>query len=110
MVQVEKPLPFEQMMCMMGVTSSPLDLKSCTSEDPLLRADWTVWSEGQIVSSGLSTTEADAAFTKENIFKFLGKFPAEVGKKYLLEVKFTKDGRPLNVAKPHLIVIKIGEE
>ncbi|MEI9979482.1 MAG: hypothetical protein WDN23_10865 [Edaphobacter sp.] len=110
MVQAEKPLPFEQMMCMMGVTSGPLESKNCTSEDPLLRADWTVWSEGQIVSSGLSTTKADAAFTKESIFKFLGKFPAEVGKKYVLEVKFTKDGTPLNIANPHLIVIKIGEE
>jgi hypothetical protein len=110
MVQVEKPLPFLQMECMMGVTSSPLDSKNCTSEDPLLRADWTVWSEGQIVSSGSSTTKADARFTKDNIFKFLGKFPADVGKKYILEVKFTKDGTPLNVANPHLIVTKIGDE
>ncbi len=98
------------MICMMGVTHSPLESKSCTSEDPLLRADWIVWSEGQIVSSGSSTTKADDAFTKENIFKFLGKFPAEVGKKYVLEVKFTKDGTVLNVANPHLIVTKIGEE
>ncbi len=110
MVQVEKPLPFEQMMCMMGVTQGPLDLKKCTSEDPLLRADWIVRSEDQIISSGTSTTKADAAFTKDNIFKFLGKFPAEAGKKYVLEVKFTKDGTPLNVANPHLIVTKIGDE
>ncbi|MGB6974362.1 MAG: hypothetical protein WBD67_06740 [Terracidiphilus sp.] len=110
MVQVEKPLPFPQMICMMGVTSGPLESKNCTSEDPLLRADWTVWSEGQVVSSGSSTTKADAAFTKENIFKFLGKFPAEAGKKYVLEVKFTKDGTPLNVANPHLIVTRIGDE
>jgi hypothetical protein len=109
MVQVERPLPFEQMMCMMGVTHGP-DSKNCTSEDPLLRADWTVWSEGQIVSSGSSTTKADAKFTKENIFKFLGKFPAEAGKKYVLEVQFTKDGTPLNVAHPHLIITKIGDE
>jgi len=110
MVQVEEPLPFEQMICMMGVTHGPLDLKNCTSEDPLLRADWTVWSEDQIVSSGSSTNKADAKFGKDCIFKFLGKFPAEVGKKYVLEVKFTKDGTPLNVANPHLIVVKIGEE
>ena len=77
---------------------------------PLLRADWTVWSEGQVVSSGSSTTHADDKYTKENIFKFLGKFPALTGKKYVLEVKFTKDGTPLNVANPHLIVTKIGYE
>lgn len=110
MVQVEKPLPFQQMTCMMGVTSGPLESKNCTSEDPLLRADWTVWEDDQVVSSGSSTTKADAKYTKENIFKFLGKFPALAGKKYVMEVKFTKDGTPLNVANPHLIVTKIGDE
>lgn len=110
MVQVEKPLPPQQMRCMMGVTLGPLDSKNCTSEDPLLRVDWTVWGEGQIISSGSSTTKGDGAFTDQNIFKFLGKFPAEVGKKYILEAKFTKDGTSLNIANPHLIVVKIGEE
>jgi hypothetical protein len=110
MVQVEKPLPFQQMICMMGVTHGPLESKNCTGEDPLLRADWTVRSEGQIVSTGSSTNKADSAFTDENIFKFLGKFHAEAGKRYVLEVKFTKDGTPLNVANPHLIVTKIGDE
>jgi len=110
MVQVEKPLPFQQMECMMGVTAGLLDSKDCSSDDPLLRTDWTVWNEGHLVSSGSSTTSAAAKFTKGNIFKFLGSFPALSGKKYVVEVKFTKDGTPLNVANPHLIVIKQGEE
>jgi hypothetical protein len=95
---------------MMGVTTGPLDKKGCSSDGPLLRADGTVWEDGQIASSGSSTTEADAKFTKENIFKFLGKFPALSGKKYVLEVTFTKDGTRLNVANPHLIITKIGDE
>jgi hypothetical protein len=110
MVQVEKPLPFQQMQCMMGVTAGPLDLKNCTSNDPLLRADWTVWEDGKIASTGSSTTQADAKFTKDYIFKFLGSFYADAGKKYTVEVKFTKDGTPLNIANPHLIVVKQGEE
>jgi hypothetical protein len=110
LLQVEKPLPFNQMQCMMGVTTNSFDSKDCTSDDPLLRADWTVWEDGKISSSGSSTTKAAAKYTKENIFKFLGKFPALAGHKYVLEVKFTKDGTPLNVANPHLIVTKIGEE
>ena len=110
MLQVEKPLPFQQMECMMGVTAGPLDSKDCNSNDPLLRADWTVWNDGHIASSGSSTTQADAKHTKENIFKFLGSFPALAGRKYVVEVKFTKDGTPLNVANPHWIVIKQGEE
>ena len=43
MLQLEKPLPFQQMQCMMGVTANPFESKNCTSNDPLLRADWTVW-------------------------------------------------------------------
>jgi len=110
LVQVERPLPTEQMACMMGVTTGPLDKEKCNSDYPLLRADWIVWNEGHIVSSGSSTTEADDIYTNQYIFKFLGKFPALLGKKYVLEVKFTKDGTPLNVANPHLIVIKQGDE
>jgi hypothetical protein len=95
---------------MMGVTTNPLDSKDCSTSDPLLRADWTVWNEGHLVSSGSSTTKGGAKFTNKYIFKFFGNFPAEAGKKYVVEVKFINDGTPLNVANPHLIVIKEGEE
>src|SRR5580658_3180451 len=54
MVQVEKPLPFMPMVCMMGVASG-LELGHCNSDDPLLRADWDVWNEDHLVSSGSST-------------------------------------------------------
>ncbi|HEY2496659.1 MAG TPA: hypothetical protein VGK24_06295 [Candidatus Angelobacter sp.] len=110
MIQVEKPLPFQQMQCMMGVTANPFESKNCTSNDPLLRADWNVWNEGHIVSSGSSTTKAAASYTKRYIFKFLGDFAGEAGKKYVVEVKFTKDGTPLNIANPHLIVVQQGNE
>jgi hypothetical protein len=110
MIQVEKPLPFMQMECMMGVLPGPLDTKDCSSNDPLLRADWTVWDGGHLVFSGSSTTKADAKHTDKYIFKFLGSFAGEAEKKYVMEVKFTKDGTPLNVANPHLIVVKQGDE
>jgi hypothetical protein len=110
LLQVEKPLPFMQMACMMGVTTSPLDLKDCSSDDPLIEADWKVLSDGQVVDHGSSSSPGGAKFTKDYIFKFLGSFSTLPGKKYVLEVKFTKDGTPLNVANPHLIVTKIGDE
>ncbi len=111
LVEVEKPLPTKQMACMMAVADdSPESWKDCPLGDRLLRADWTVWEDGKVASSGSSTTHADDKYTTDNIFKFLGKFPALSGHKYVLEVKFTKDGTPLNVANPHLIVTKIGDE
>ncbi|MCU1286694.1 MAG: hypothetical protein JWO13_3044 [Acidobacteriales bacterium] len=105
-IQVEKPLPLEQIICMMGVTHNPTEASSCSSNDPLLRADWIIWDKDQIVAKGSSTTKADSMFTKEHVYKFLGGFPGKSGKKYVLEVKFTQDGTPLNSANPHLIVIQ----
>jgi hypothetical protein len=111
MVQVEKPLPFRQMQCMMGLASGPLESKDCSGDDPLLRADWTVLDGDNIVASGSSGTKDGGKYTDKYIFRFLGGgFMGDAGKKYVLKVKFTKDGTPLNVANPHLIVVKQGEE
>src|SRR5437868_1481371 len=52
LVQVEKPLPFRQMQCMMGVATAPRRSKDCSSNDPLLRADWTVWDGDRLVQQG----------------------------------------------------------
>ena len=37
-------------------------------------------------------------FTKENIYKQIGSFPLKSGKNYVVQVHFTKDGSPLNIA------------
>jgi hypothetical protein len=105
-VQVEKPLPFLQMRCMMGVTLGPLDSKDCSKKDPLLQADWTVWDGEQFVGSGSIPDGCACAFEDKHIYKSLGSFAGEAGKKYIVQVRFTKDGTPLNVANPHLIVIR----
>lgn len=106
MIQVEKPLPFHQMQCMMGVTSGPLESQDCSRSDPLLQADWAVWDGEHIADHGSIPDRCACEFTDKYIFKFLGSFFGDRGKKYVVEVKFTKDGSPLNVAKPHLIVIQ----
>jgi hypothetical protein len=105
-VQVEKPLPFLQMRCMMGVTLGPLDSKDCSSNDPLLQADWTVWDGEHLVGNGSIPDRCACAFEDKHIYKSLGSFAGEAGKKYIVQVRFTKDGTPLNVANPHLIVIQ----
>lgn len=106
MVQVERPLPFMQMSCMMGAVGGPLDLKYCSSNDPLLRADWTVWDGDRVVDKGSIPNHCACIDEDKYIYKLLGSFGAEAGKRYVVEVKFTKDGTPLNVAHPHLIIIQ----
>jgi hypothetical protein len=105
MLQVEKPLPFGRMVCLMGATSGPLDKKDCEKDDPIVQADWTVWEDGRIVEFGSIPDNCGCIFTGENIFKQVGSFPLEAGKNYVVQVHFTKDGSRLNVANPHLIVI-----
>jgi hypothetical protein len=111
LVQVEKPIPTTQLGCRMAVADNlPQSWKDCPLSERLLRADWTVLQDGKIASSGSSTTYADDAYTRDNVFKFLGRFPVLAGHRYVLEVTFTKDGTPLNIANPHLIVTRIGYE
>lgn len=105
MLQFEKPLPFRRMVCMVGVTSGTLDKKDCEKGDPIVLADWTVWEDGRIVEWGSIPDNCGCIFTDKSIFKQLGSFPLEAGKKYVVQVHFAKDGSPLNVANPHLIVI-----
>jgi hypothetical protein len=105
MLQVEKPLPFGRMVCLLGATSGSLDKKDCEKDDPIVRADWTVWEDGRIVEFGSIPDNCGCIFTGENIFKQVGSFPLEAGKNYVVQVHFTKNGSPLNVANPHLIVI-----
>ena len=122
LIQIEKPLPFDRLQCMMGVTSgTPLDLQQhgCRADDPILRADWAVWDGRRVVAKGSSTPDDHAMFTKDHIYKFLEipecspkalrsacGFNGESGRRYVLEVRFTVDGSALNVAKPHLIGVR----
>ncbi len=105
MLQFEKPLPFRRMECMVGVTSGGHDRSYCEKDDPIVRAEWTVWNDGRIVGWGSMRDCCGSIFTKENIYKQVGSFPLEAGKNYVVQVRFTKDGSSLNVANPHLIVI-----
>lgn len=106
LIQAQRSLPFRKIICMMGATSNSLESESCASADPLLQAEWTVCDEGHVVARGSSTPSGGSAIAKDRIWKSLGGFAGQAGKKYVLEVRFTKDGTALNVADPRLIVIK----
>lgn len=109
MIQAEKHLsllPFIDMRCMMGLEDGTSDYKDCKGE-PLLQADWTVLDGTHVISRGSSSGWGDAEYTDKYLFKFVGEFMGESGKKYVVEMKFTKDGTQLNVTNPHLIVILV---
>jgi hypothetical protein len=103
-IRAEKRLPFADMNCMMGLTTGPLDSTNCDKE-PLLQADWTVWDNERVVDHGSAYHRNGGSWANDSIDKFLGHFVGEAKKKYVLEVKFTKDGSALNVTNPHLIIM-----
>lgn len=104
-LQVERPLPPLRMRCMTGATLGPLDAKDCGKNERVLRADWTLWEDGHIVYWGSIPDEDGGAWDAESIFIQVGSFGLAAGKKYIVQMHFTKDGTALNVANPNLIVI-----
>jgi len=105
MIQAEKRLPFHEQVCMMALPAGPTMREGCN--EPLLQADWTVWDEGRLVAQGTISREGGGMLTDQHMFKIIGPFIGESGKKYVVEMKFTKDGAPLNACNPHLIVVRV---
>jgi hypothetical protein len=77
---------------------------NCLDSDPLLKADWTVWLGNQAVVRGSSPLEDHGSWGANSLAKMMGRFNAEAGKKYVIEVKFLQDGSAINAANPHLVV------
>jgi hypothetical protein len=103
-LQVDEPLPPLRMRCMTGATLGPLDAKDCGKNERVLRADWTVWEGGHLVYWG-SIPDADGGSWGKDIIVQVGSVGLDAGRKYVVQVHFTKDGSALNIANPHLIVI-----
>jgi hypothetical protein len=106
-IQVERRIPLGELDCMMGVKFSwEHDHCAKFNFERLLDADWKVLDGDRIVAQGsVHGTDDNFGTSKEFLSRVLGTFVGEKDKKYVLEVKFTKDGTPLNVTNPHLIVM-----
>lgn len=97
-IETKKRLPFETQCCLMGIAGN---MFKCNKE-PIIQADWTIWNDRRAVAHGSSRDMDDASFSDETLGRYLGYFKGESGKKYILDVSFTKDGAELAVTDPHL--------
>lgn len=107
-IQVERKTAPADLNCMIGVKRFPWVQDHCgmLHVETLLEAEWTVWDGDHAVAHGsVSGIDSNFTTTKELLTKQIGDFVAEGNKRYVLQVKFTKDGTPLNVTNPHLIVM-----
>jgi hypothetical protein len=71
----------------------------------VLDAEWKVLDGERIVAQGATGgSRGDMAWSDDFMDRYLGEFTGEANKKYVVEVKFTKDGRPLKELNPRLVV------
>jgi hypothetical protein len=103
LIVTKKRLPFGEMCCKVGISTDPREKDVCNA-DPLIEAKWTVWNDQHIVAKGESKGFEGGFFSNTDMGRYLGDFYGEAGKKYFLDVEFTKDGTALAVTDPHLNV------
>jgi len=105
MILVKRKLPPNVIDCMLGIQFSSRE-PDC-GKNSALQASWTLWSDGQIVNKG-STSDHDVenggGWASDSVSRIIGGFRGKKGKKYILEVNFTKDGSAVDVTDPHLVV------
>ncbi len=110
-VQVAKRISFDELCCKLGIAIDyPRDHTYRCAGEPLLQAEWAVRGEDdEIVAHGDKLlTKSTSIFLNDYILKYVAYFKGQSKKTYTLEIKFTKNGIPLNVCDPHLIVMRIG--
>jgi hypothetical protein len=106
-IEEEWRLPAGEQKCMMGVLlSGEPNHCSMFHFDRLLDADWTVRDGERIVAQG-SVHDYGSGYgaSRQYLDRYLGDFVGEKNKKYVLEVKFMRDGTPLNITNPRLVVM-----
>jgi hypothetical protein len=71
----------------------------------VLDAEWKVLDGERIVAQGTAIgSNGDMAWSDSFMDRRVGEFVGEANKKYVVEVKFTKDGTSLDEFKPRLVV------
>lgn len=104
-IRVNRGLPFGQLTCMIGGNRTPSQSHCAMFHfDLVLEAEWKVLDDEHIVAQGTATGFGDMAWSDSFMDRYLGEFTGEANKKYVVEVKFTKDGTPLKDLNPRLIV------
>jgi hypothetical protein len=107
MIEVKRGLPLARLDCMMGIRLLGEPDRCATFHlETVLEAEWTVWDGEHIVAQGAvhGNNNPLAAVSDSHLDEYLGTFEGKANKKYVVEVKFTKNGTALNEFKPRLKV------
>lgn len=103
-IRVNRGLPFGQLSCMIGGNRHPSHC-AMFHWDNVIDTEWKVMDGDQVVAQGVAKgSDGDMAWSDSFMDRYLGEFVGKANKKYVVEVKFTKDGTALNKLNPRLIV------
>jgi hypothetical protein len=102
-IRVNRGLPFGQLTCMIGGNRHPSHCEMFHF-DLVLEAEWKVWDGEHLVAQGIAKGYGDMAWSSDIMDRYLGEFVGEPNRKYVVEVKFTRDGAPLKGLNPRLFV------
>jgi hypothetical protein len=102
-IRVDRGHPFGQLSCMIGGKGHP---SHCAMYhwDNVIDAEWKILDGEHIVAQGTTPGYGDMAWSDSFMDRYLGQFVGEANKKYVLEVKFIKDGTLLKELNPRLFV------
>jgi hypothetical protein len=106
MLQADNVLPFGQLNCMLGIHHAyQPDHCEMFGFHLAVEAEWTLYADGQQVAHGtVQGKDENGDFSKHQTGRWIANFIGEKGKKYVLEITFTKDGTALRVANPRIVV------
>ena len=99
----KKRIPSGKLECMFGI---PLPAPNPTRvTEPVLQLNWTLSCDGQIVDQWSSEGKPpNGIWASDVVGQTIGGFDGKKGRKYVLDVYFTKDGSALNGTDPLLVV------
>jgi hypothetical protein len=105
-IEVLKKIPFDTLNCLLGLgmsfTSSAL--QECPNRPSVVKATWTLSSDGQTVANGSSDDARLGSWGNDSISRILGSFHGENGRRYVLDVDVLADGSSLALGNPRLKV------
>lgn len=99
-IEAKKQIPFDTLNCLLGM-STPSE--RC-DQQPVVKANWTVTSDGTVIAKGTSEAETGGAWANDTIAKQIGSFEGKRNRRYSLDVDFTVDGSVLRATDPQLVV------
>jgi hypothetical protein len=102
-IRVNRGVPLDELSCMIG---GNMHLSPCTMfhSEVALEAEWKVLDGDHTVAQGIASGFGPMAWSDSFMDRYLGDFVGEANKKYVVEVKFTRDGTQLDKFSPRLVV------